>query len=353
MPVDTLEWVGDADGRVKMVDQRLLPGAFEHLYCETAEQMWDAIKTLAVRGAPAIGIAGAMGVVLALKRSAAKTGNELILDVDKASEYLGSSRPTAVNLFWALDRMQRVARRHASLDAAALRARLLEEAVAILREDNEICRAIGDNGASLIQDGDNVLTHCNAGGLATGRYGTALSVMFVAHEQGRSFRVYADETRPLLQGARITAWELAEAGIDVTVLCDNAAAWLMKTLPIHRIIVGADRIAANGDAANKIGTYGLAVLAQAHNVPFYVAAPLSTFDLSIESGEQIPIEERDAEEVTVPFGRRTVSEGIPARNPAFDVSPAPLIAGIITEVGILEQPTTEKVQKAFADAKKL
>jgi methylthioribose-1-phosphate isomerase len=343
MPVNTIEWTGELDGRVRMVDQRLLPERFEQMHCDTAQEMWDAIKTLAVRGAPALGVAGAMALVLAVRDSDAADGSRFLADVEKACDYIGSSRPTAVNLFWALDRMKRLAAGLRDREPQEIKAALLAEAKVVLEEDNATCRAIGEHGASLILDGDCVLTHCNAGGLATGRYGTALSVLFAAHEQGRRFRVYADETRPLLQGARITAWELMNAGIDVTVICDNAAAWIMKTAPVTRVVVGADRIAANGDAANKIGTYGLALLAGAHRVPFYIAAPLSTFDLALPDGDAIPIEERDAAEVVEPFGRRTAPAGAKAGNPAFDVTPAGLITAFITEAGVVEKPDRDKL----------
>jgi methylthioribose-1-phosphate isomerase len=260
------------------------------------------------------------------------------------ADYLATSRPTAVNLFWALDRMRRVLGAASADSGDADIFSLLEaEAVEILEEDKRLCRAIGEHGAPLISEGDGVLTHCNAGGLATADYGTALAVMFRAHEKGRKFRAFADETRPLLQGARLTAWELQKAGIDVTLICDNMAAQVMKEGRIQLCLVGSDRIAANGDAANKIGTYGVALLAKAHDIPFYVAAPLSTIDPSLATGDEIPIEQRDAEEVTNGFGRRTAPTGIDVYNPAFDVTPASLIAGIVTEIGILRPPYVESI----------
>ena len=350
MPVPTIEWVGGVGGAARLIDQTLLPAETVFLDCRDIEAMWEAIKMLRVRGAPAIGIAAAMGVVLGVQGSAAGSGGELAAEVERAADYLATSRPTAVNLFWALGRMRRAARESAGQAPEQVKERLLAEAVAILDEDKEICRRIGRNGAELIRDGDTVLTHCNAGGLATADYGTALAVIFAAHEQGKNVAVFADETRPLLQGARLTTWELMQAGIDVTLICDNTAGLVMKQGKVDLVIVGADRIAANGDAANKIGTYSVAVLAGEHNVPFYVAAPLSTFDLTLDSGEKIPIEERGSEEVTCGFGRRTAPEGVEVYSPAFDVTPAHRIAGIITEHGIIARPTPNAVAEHFEEA---
>jgi len=347
MPVPTIEWVGGMGGCVKLIDQTLLPGEMRFLECRDADTVWEAIRSLRVRGAPAIGIAAAMGVVLGVRGSEARTGEALVSEVERCADYLATARPTAVNLFWALDRMRRVARDAAGQPPEWLKERLLAEANAVCEEDKDICRRIGRNGAGLIGDGNAVLTHCNAGGLATADYGTALAVIYAAHEQGRQVRVFADETRPLLQGARLTTWELMQAGIDVTLICDNTAAVVMKEGRVDLVIVGADRIAANGDAANKIGTYGVAVLAREHGVPFYVAAPRSTFDLSLESGAGIPIEERSGDEITCGFGRRTAPEGVKTYSPAFDVTPARLIAGIITERGIIEHPTAEAVARHF------
>ena len=317
----TLEWIGGTDGFLRLLDQTRLPGEVVFRDCRAVEEVWEAIKSLAVRGAPAIGVAAAYGVVIG-----AKDGNSA-----QAAEYLRTSRPTAVNLFWALDRMRRV------IDARpnVLPSALLEEAVQIDGEDQLMCQRIGRNGALLVPDGGGVLTHCNAGSLATAGAGTALAVLYEAHFQRKRFRVFADETRPLLQGARLTAWELREAGLDVTVLCDNMAASLMQSGAVQMCIVGADRIAANGDTANKIGTYGVALLAHAHDIPFYVAAPSSTFDLACPTGQQIPIEQRDPREVTHGFGSATAPAGVHVYNPAFDVTPARLIAGIITEFGVI------------------
>jgi len=340
MPVTTIEWVGGVDGRVRLIDQTLLPGEARFIECTDVEALWEAIRSLRVRGAPAIGIAGAMGVVLGVQNCAAETGAELAEEVERCADYLATSRPTAVNLFWALDRMRRAAREATDRPPAAIKERLLAEALAVFEEDKAVCRRIGRNGAHLIRDGGTVLTHCNAGALATADYGTALAVIYAAHEQGKRVSVYADETRPLLQGARLTTWELMQAGIDVTLICDSTAAMLMRQDKIDLVIVGADRIAANGDTANKVGTYGLAILACEHDVPFYVAAPTSTFDLSLATGAEIPIEERSGDEITCGFGKRTAPEGVKTYSPAFDVTPGHHLTGIITELGIVSQPTT-------------
>jgi len=338
----TITWIGGVDGFVRLIDQTLLPTKLEYRDCRTVEEVWEAIRNLRVRGAPAIGVAAAMGLVLGMQKVSNRNRGAYWHRLREVSDYLRTSRPTAVNLFWALDRMERhVQGRTEDYSREQLNEDLLREARAIEEEDRRMCRAIGEAGAGLIRDGHGVLTHCNAGGLATADYGTALAVLFTAADRGRRFQVFADETRPLLQGARLTAWELHQRGIDTTLICDNMAAQVMKEGRIHLVIVGADRIAANGDTANKIGTYGVALLAQAHGIPFYVAAPSSTFDLSLCSGEAIPIEQRDAKEVTHGFGRQTAPEGIQVYNPAFDVTPARLITGIITEGGVI-QPVNEK-----------
>jgi methylthioribose-1-phosphate isomerase len=339
----TIAWVGDVDGHVRLIDQTLLPTRLEYRDCRTVEEVWEAIKVLRVRGAPAIGVAAAMGLVLGVQQF---QGDRAAFDerLRQRSQYLRGSRPTAVNLFWALDRMEKSV---AGVDAppAELTRRLLREALAIEEEDRQMCYAIGRAGAGLIRDGSGVLTHCNAGGLATADYGTALAVLYCAAEQGRKFQVFADETRPLLQGARLTAWELQQRGLDVTLICDNMAAQVMKEGRVQLVVTGADRITANGDTANKIGTYGVALLARAHAIPFYVAAPSSTFDLSLTSGDAIPIEQRDPREVTHGLGRQTAPDGVKVYNPAFDVTPAQLIAGIITEKGLI-QPVTEAAIRA-------
>ena len=338
MATDTLKWIGNYNGLVEMIDQTLLPVQYKTISIGDIEAMWEAIKVLRVRGAPAIGIAAAYGVILGIQEAVASGSVENVKQrVLKSCEYLATSRPTAVNLFWALDRMKGRADSSNAASARQLAEELLNEAVSIRDEDARMCRNIGQNGKHLIPEGGAVLTHCNAGGLATADYGTALAVMFAAHDDGKKFRVFADETRPLLQGSRLTAWELQKAGIDVTVNCDNMAGWMMCQKMIDLVIVGADRIAANGDAANKIGTYSVAVLAKYHNIPFYVAAPYSTFDMALPNGSGIPIEQRDKSEI-IEFtpGRRTAPHDVKVYNPAFDVTPAELITGIITEKGLFK-----------------
>ena len=348
MQFETLKWVGDTGGSLELIDQRLLPGRLEILQCTTPEQLFEAIQTLAVRGAPAIGVAAAYGVCIAAQQLSADTTLQKALDeIRKACEYLAASRPTAVNLFWALDRMRRKADAFVGQNpdgiVESLKQCLFEEAHAICAEDKAMCEAIGRNGEPLIPDGGSVLTHCNAGALATAGIGTALAPMYIAHSKGKCFRVYVDETRPLLQGARLTAWELTQAGIDAVLVCDNMAASLMAAGKIDAVITGADRIAANGDTANKIGTLGLSILAKHYGIPFYIAAPSSTFDLSIENGTQIPIEQRCADEVRA-FGQcSTAPKGIDIYNPAFDVTPAEHVTMIITEKGLIEHPDGEKI----------
>jgi methylthioribose-1-phosphate isomerase len=338
-----VEWIGDPAGFLRLLDQTRLPVSVVYRDCRTVEEVWEAIRSLRVRGAPAIGIAAAYGVVIGAQGPAEVP--QVREAVHQACARLRTSRPTAVNLFWALDRMQRVCDAAADASAAALRERLLREAHTILDEDRAMCRAIGAAGAALVPEGGGVLTHCNAGALATGGDGTALAVLYAAWRQGRRFQVYADETRPLLQGARLTAWELQQAGIPVTLLCDSVAGYAMREGRVQLVVVGADRIAANGDTANKIGTYSVAVLARAHGIPFYVAAPTSTFDLSLASGRDIPIEQRDAAEVTHGFGAPTAPAGVGAYNLAFDVTPAELIAGIITDQGLIRPVTVETIRE--------
>jgi methylthioribose-1-phosphate isomerase len=343
----TIEWIGGADGFVRLIDQTLLPVQVEYRDCRTVEEIWEAIKVLRVRGAPAIGVAAAMGVVLGMQGFADRSRGAYAKRLQEVADYLRTSRPTAVNLFWALDRMQRRLKgRTEELRPDELTQLLLKEALTIEEEDRQKCRLIGRIGAGLVGEGQGVLTHCNAGGLATADYGTALAVLFAAAEQGRRFHVFADETRPLLQGARLTAWELQQHGIDVTLICDNMAAQVMKEKRIQLVVVGADRIAANGDTANKIGTYGVALLAAAHDIPFYVAAPTSTFDLSLPNGSAIPIEQRDPREVTHGFGKQTAPDGVEVYNPAFDVTPARLISGIVTEKGLIRPVNSETVRAA-------
>ena len=344
----TLRWVGGVDGYLELIDQTRLPVECELIACRTPDEVVRAIRTLQVRGAPAIGIAAAYGVCVGLQGLPAPTTSQWQTAFDALLDKLAASRPTAVNLFWALDRMRRRAQlwhelRREAKESTSLADVLLAEARAIHDEDRSMCYSIGRFGAQLLADGQGVLTHCNAGGLATAEYGTALAVIFAAHESGKRLKVFADETRPLLQGARLTAWELAQHGVDVTLICDSMAAQVMREGRVQAVVTGADRIAANGDAANKIGTYGVAVLAAAHGIPFYVAAPSSTFDLSLESGDSIPIEQRDPREVTHGFGRQTAPDGVQVYNPAFDVTPARLIRAIICERGIIDPVTTARI----------
>jgi len=345
MAIDTIVWEGDANGTLRLIDQTLLPGKLEYVHCSEPETVRDAIRRLAVRGAPAIGVAAAYGAWLGARPIDAKSRAGFDERFAAVLERLGTSRPTAVNLMWALDRMRSVAEAIPDASVDDLKSALFDEARKIDEEDREICRALGRVGAALVSDGDTLLTHCNAGGLATADYGTALAVFYAAQEEGKKVAVFADETRPLLQGARLTAWELHRAGIDVTLICDSMAGSVLREGKIDAIFVGADRIAGNGDVANKIGTYPLAVLAREHDVPFYVVAPTSTFDLSLESGDEIPIEERDPSEITEGFGPRTAPEGIRAYNPAFDVTPARLVAGIATEKGLVRPVNRDEVHR--------
>ncbi|WP_336774249.1 S-methyl-5-thioribose-1-phosphate isomerase [Paenibacillus sp. MMO-58] len=335
------------DDKLDLLDQRLLPEEIVYLPLVTQEDVWEAIRHLKVRGAPAIGISAAYGVVLGSRN--ANSAEDWLADVRKAAEYLATSRPTAVNLFWALDRMKARAEALASEGHSleALKQALLDEAIAIQSEDEETNRLIGEHALSLFQDDIGVLTHCNAGGLATAKYGTALAPFYLAKERGMNIRVFADETRPVLQGARLTAFELQQAGIDVTLICDNMAGHVMSKGWVNAVIVGTDRVAANGDVANKIGTYSVAVLAKAHGIPFYVACPLSTIDLNTPTGAEIPIEERNAEEITEGFGKRTAPQGVKVYNPAFDITPNEYVTAIITEKGIIEAPFDVNLKKLF------
>ncbi len=343
-----IEWLGDASGVLRLIDQTLLPSELRTIECRHVETVWEAIKMLRVRGAPAIGIAAAYGVVLSQRADASHRSDSPQQLALQAADYLASSRPTAVNLFWALDRMRAVVAAHRQGESD-LAVKLLQEARAIHDEDRHMCRAIGRHGAELIADGATIITHCNAGGLATAEYGTALSVMFTCQDQGKRLQVYADETRPLWQGARLTAWELTQRGIPTTVICDSMAAHVMQTRHVDAVIVGADRITARGDAANKIGTYGLAVSAKYHGVPFYVAAPSSTFDFNLIDGADIPIEERDHAEVIAPYGHAIAPSGVDVYNPAFDVTPAELITGLITERGVIAPVNQAEIATLLAD----
>jgi len=337
--VRSVEWLPRHEGslvpgQVRILDQTRLPNAIVYVDTDDVETVFEAIRSLRVRGAPAIGVAAAMGVAAAVS-AASGSVDEILRVVAHACDRLAQSRPTAVNLFWALDRMRRKAFAAGARNAESLQTTLAAEAIAIRDEDAAYCRAIGQHALPLVRDAKAVLTHCNAGALATAEFGTALAPIYTAAEAGLRIRVYADETRPLLQGARLTAWELRQAGIPVTLICDNTAAQVMREDRVQAVLVGADRIAANGDTANKIGTYGVAVLAKAHGIPLYVLAPTSTFDPALRDGAAIPIEIRDGAEVTEGFGRRTAPEGVDVYSPAFDVTPAGLISAIICERGVI------------------
>ncbi len=343
-PFRTIEWKGD---HIRLLDQTLLPLREEYVEIRSVDQMCDAIRRLVVRGAPAIGVAAAMGIALGALQASDHDRAAFGRAWEDVCSRIAATRPTAVNLFWAVERMKKVYAASTDLDLPALKRRLVDEAVLMEKEDRMLCESIGREGSVLLEDGDTVLTHCNAGGLATAGYGTALGVIRAAFEQGKRIRVISDETRPLNQGARITCWEMQKLGIPVTLIPDNTAGALMKRGEVQKIVVGADRIAANGDAANKIGTYTVGVLAGFHKIPFYVAAPLSTVDMSLASGNEIPIEERDPSEVTHIGGIRIAPEGIAARNIAFDVTPHELIRGIITECGIATAPYAESFGAFF------
>ncbi len=346
MPVPTIEY---SHNSIRILDQTRLPLNKEFILIDSKEDMWEAIKKLKIRGAPAIGIAAAFGIYLGIRDYNDSDTGRFEQAFYEVCSFMGSARPTAVNLFWAIDRMKQIVRQNRSLSVKALKERILQEAIRMIEEDKRICRSIGEHGVGLIRDGYSLLTHCNAGGLATAMYGTALAPIFKAKERGIKIHVYVDETRPLLQGARITAWELMEAHIPATLITDSMAAFIMAQNRINMVIVGADRIAANGDTANKIGTLGVAVLAKEFNVPFYVAAPISTIDMGTLSGDAIPIEERNAEEVTKGFGLQTAPENIAVYNPAFDVTPAKYIKGIVTEKGVVSAPYTQNILKIMKD----
>src|SRR6266581_2054803 len=344
----TIEWQDEA---VVMIDQRKLPGAEVYVKCKSAAQVAKAIKTMVIRGAPAIGVAAAMGLALGVKQTSETGTQKLATEFYKLCEMMAATRPTAVNLFWAIDRMKRVFAELATAGASVdqIKKRLEEEARRIHDEDVASCRAMGAHGAAMVPDPARILTHCNAGALATAGYGTALGVIRGAVEQGKRVTVLADETRPFLQGARLTAWELTRDGIETTIIADNMSGALMQQGRVDLVVVGADRIAANGDTANKIGTYSVAVLAREHRIPFYVAAPLSTIDIRTPDGTGIPIEERNSREVTHLKGSQLTPAGALVRNPAFDVTPHHLIAGIITERGIFRAPYTESLKQAFEE----
>ncbi len=346
----TVEW---KNNKVVMIDQTLLPGKVVYRTYKDYKQVADAIKRLVVRGAPAIGVSAAMGVALGALNSKAKDIKGLKRDFKKVTKVLGATRPTAVNLFWAIDRMTRLFDSLATkeLSLAEIKKNLVDEAVEIGRDDVEICKKIGKHGGKLLKNKSTVLTHCNAGALATAGYGTALGVIRGAVDAGKTLHVFADETRPILQGARLTAWELKQDNIPVTLITDNMAGHMMQKGLINSVVVGADRIASNGDVANKIGTYTVAILAKAHAIPFYVAAPKSTIDMAIKSGADIPIEEREGSEVTTLNGIQIAPRGIETRNPAFDVTPSRLVTAIITEKGVVKAPYKTNIKKLFSKAK--
>ena len=372
-PPPAIRWEGGIDGYLSLLDQTQLPGRALRLRIRDVKTLWSAIRRLVVRGAPAIGVAAAYGVVVGAQearrrgargaRPSRSASRDFRRRMDEVVAYLATARPTAVNLFWALDRMrsrlgmlveETVSRapKGGAFDVDAVLRGLLDEARSIHQEDEELCRAIGRHGARLLRSGWTILTHCNAGALATGGGGTALSVVYEAVRGGKRIAVYADETRPLLQGARLTAWELRQAGIDVTLICDNAAASVCRSGRVQAVVVGADRIASTGDVANKIGTYAVAILAHEHGIPFYVAAPSTTFDLSLKSGREIPIEERSGEEVAEGFGTRTAPKGISVYNPAFDVTPARYVTAIITEAGVIRPPYTKNIRSMLRPSRK-
>jgi len=340
--VKTIEFT---DGKVKMIDQTRLPLEKQWVVCKSYQEVAESITKMHIRGAPAIGVAAAYGMSLAALNFEGQDKRELFKILQKASKVLGASRPTAVNLFWAIERMMKTYEGLKEKSVEEIKNGILKEAEEIETEDVRICREIGRVGAELIKDNMNILTHCNAGALATADYGTALGVIRAAHEQNKKIHVFVDETRPYLQGARLTAWELMEENIDISLISDNMAGHFISRGMVDIIVLGADRIAANGDVANKIGTYSLGVLAKENGVPFYSAAPISTFDITLESGKEIPIEERPSEEITQICGVQIAPIGVNVRNPAFDVTPAKYLTGIITERGIIKPPYKENIKK--------
>ncbi|MEA1963785.1 MAG: S-methyl-5-thioribose-1-phosphate isomerase [Candidatus Aerophobetes bacterium] len=341
MPINTIEWV---DGQIKIIDQTLLPQKLKYIYCKNIETLRKAIVSLKIRGAPALGIAAALGIVLGMKRSSAKDYPCFKEELEELISYIGSSRPTAANLFRSLKRLHRCMEKNRKRKIEEIKEALEKEALQIIEEDKRCNRLIGEKGASLIKDGDTILTHCNAGALATADYGTALGVIYRAKEEGKRVKVYVDETRPLLQGARLTTWELLREGIETVLICDNVAGEAMREGKIDKVLVGADRIAANGDTANKIGTYTLAVLAKENEIPFYVVSPLSSIDLFLPEGGDIPIEKRDKNEVIKGLGKVIAPEKVKVYNPAFDITLAKYIKGIITEKGICKPPYKESLK---------
>lgn len=342
MGIKTIEWINNS---IKIIDQTKLPDKLEYIYISDLKKLWQAIKELKVRGAPALGAAAGLGLYLGIKDS--RTGNfrNFNREVSRVIKYIGSSRPTARNLFWGLERMRAVVYKNKNKPVSYIKKIIFKEAKSIIEEDRRACRDMGFLGARLIKNGDRVLTVCNAGILATIDYGTALGVIYRAKEEGKKLKVFACETRPLLQGARLTAWELNKKGIDVTLISDSMAAFLMEQGSIDKVIAGADRITRNGDTANKIGTYNLAILSKYHNIPFYIAAPSSTFDLNLKTGRQIPIEERQKKEVINLLSKQVASNNVKVFNPAFDITPHSLISAIITEKGIIRPPYVKNIAK--------
>lgn len=340
--IEAIKWINE--GRLEILDQTKLPLQLTSIICETPEEVREAIIRLRVRGAPLIGIVGAYGVVLGIQGSKSSNYIEFKDELDSVINLLKDSRPIAQNLFWALNRMKMCCERNRDKEVSVLKELLKKEAVDIHQDDKERCRKIGERGAQLIRKGDTILTYCNTGVLATGGIGTALGVIYTANREGKGIKVFVSETRPLLQGARLTTWELKRAGIPVTLICDNMVGDVMKKGLIDCCIVGADRVASNGDTANKIGTYSISVLAYHHKIPFYIAAPISTFDLSLKDGSEIPIEERGEEEIITWFGERIASKGIDVYNPGFDVIPSEYITAIITERGIVRSPSIRSLE---------
>ena len=352
MDYDTVR-LDDENNAVVIIDQTKLPGKIEIISLHTAQEIWNAIYLLQVRGAPAIGVAAAYGIYVLAKRMDTEDYDTFYREFVWQKEYLDSSRPTAVNLSWALNRMQRVVEAHSGETVAQIKEALHRESVAIQEEDIWVCRMIGEHGLTLVKPGDGILTHCNAGQLATSKYGTATAPIYLGEERGYHFHVFADETRPLLQGARLTAFELQSSGVDVTLICDNMSATVMKNGWVNAVFVGCDRVAANGDAANKIGTSVVAAVAKYYGVPVYICAPTSTIDLNTPTGAEIKIEQRPAEEVTeMWYKERMAPEGIKVFNPAFDVTDHELIAGIVTEYGVARAPYTESLAAIFAEKEK-
>jgi len=350
MDIKTIAWVNN---KIKIIDQTELPVRLRYIYIGDVRALWQAIRKMNIRGAPALGAAAGLGVYLGVRGSKAKSFSQFKKELDNVIRYIGSARPTARNLFWGLERMQNVVSMNRDIPLSEIKKIIFREAQNIIAEDKASCRRIGGYGAGLIRDKDRILTICNAGILATIDYGTALGVIYRANEQGKHIKVFACETRPMLQGARLTAWELSKKGIDVTLICDSMAATLMKQGKIDKVIAGADRIAANGDAANKIGTYSLAVLSRHHKIPFYIAAPASTFDLTLESGKSIPIEERGPQEVTELFFKRPIApSAVKVFNPVFDVTPHGLITAIITDRGIIRPTYRKNIRRILLNSKR-